>query len=124
MISKRQQEKASEEGASVGSCFFFGEQPAVHQSQRGKRRGGIIETFLVFSVASFIFPVVARSMRANPLAADIQKTQGFLKLGQVIGLSGAETVSKLKTIISLNTFQLDPFSLEFVDYSEQNWYEE
>jgi hypothetical protein len=80
---------------------------------------GIVEAFLVFSVASFNFPVMAGSIRANPLVADIQKAQGFLKLGQVIGFFGTETIGKFKTIVSLNAFHLDPFSLEFVDNSKQ-----
>ena len=79
---------------------------------------GIVEEFLVFSVASFNLAVMTGSIGANSFVTDIQKTQGFLKLGQVIGFSGAEAVSKFKTIVSLNTFHLDPFSLEFIDYSE------
>ena len=77
---------------------------------------GIIKAFLVFPAASFNFSVMAGSIRANPLVADIQKAQGFLKLGQVIGISGTETIGKLKTVVSLNAFHIDSFSLEFVDY--------
>ena len=40
MISRHQRGKASEGGASEGSCFFSGEQLAVHQSPRGNRRSG------------------------------------------------------------------------------------
>ena len=40
MNSSNPWETASEGGTSEGSCFFFGEQLAVHQSRRGSRRSG------------------------------------------------------------------------------------
>ena len=65
-----------------------------------------IKTFLVFPVAAFYFAIMPGSIGTDKLVADAQVGSGFLEKGLEVPLAVRKTVSKLKTVIGLDT--LDP----------------
>ena len=75
-------------------------------SQR-KERMERIKAFLVFPMAALHFAIMPRRVRANELMADSQVGSDFLKKGGDVSIAVGKTVSKFKTVISLDTFHMD-----------------
>ena len=78
----------------------------VKVSQR-EERVDRIKAFLVFPVAALHFAIMPGRVRANELMADSQVGSGFLKKGGDVSMTVGKTISKFKTVISLDTFHMD-----------------
>ena len=72
-----------------------------------KERMERIKSFLVFPKAALHFAVMPGRVRANELMADSQVGSGFLKKGGDVSITAGKTISKFKTVISLDTFHMD-----------------
>ena len=72
-----------------------------------KERMERIKSFLVFPMAALHFAVMSGRVRANELMADSQVGSGFLKKGGDVSMTVGKTISKFKTVISLDTFHMD-----------------
>ena len=66
-----------------------------------------IEAFLILTVATLHFTVVARRIGTDKLVADTQLGGGGLKQGGEIPLAVGETIGKLKAVIRLDAFHAD-----------------
>ena len=80
---------------------------------------GIVEAFLVFSVASFNLTVVTGRLGADLLVLDVQQAQSFFEFGQVSGFVITEAIGEFEAVVGLNTFHFDAFSLELIDNPKQ-----
>ena len=80
---------------------------------------GIIEAFLVFSVASLDFTVMSGGIRADLFVADVQEFEGLLKQSQLFIAACIEVIREFEAVVGLNTFHFDAFSLEFIDNPKQ-----
>ena len=80
---------------------------------------GIIEAFLVFSVASLDFTVMSGGLRAVVFVADVQEFKGFLKQSQLFIAACIEVIREFEAVVGLNTFHLDAFFSELVHNSKQ-----
>ena len=72
-----------------------------------KERVKRIKEFLVFPMAALHFAIMPGRVRANELMADAQVGSGFLKKGLDVPFAVGKTISKFKTVISLDTFHMD-----------------
>ena len=70
----------------------------------------IVESFLVFSVTAFDFAIMSGCVGTDELVADAQMDSGGFKQSRKITLAVRKTVGKLKTVVRLNTFDLDAAS--------------
>ena len=75
--------------------------------QRIERMAGI-EALLILAVAALHFAVVPRRIRTDQLMPDTQFGSSFFKQRRQIALAVGKPVGKLKTIVRLDTFHLDP----------------
>ena len=67
-----------------------------------------IEALLVLAVAALNLAVVPRCIRTDQLMPDAQFSSSFFKQRRQIALAVGKAVGKLKTIVRLNAFHLDP----------------
>ncbi len=58
-------------------------------------------------MAALHFAIMPRRVRANELMPDSRVGSGFLKKGEDISIAVGKTISKFKTVISLDTFHMD-----------------
>ena len=69
-----------------------------------------IKAFLVFPVAAFYLAIMSGRVRTDELMPDAQLSGGFLKKGWDVSFAVGKTVSKFKTVVSLDTFHMDPLT--------------
>ena len=69
-----------------------------------------IKAFLVFPVAAFYLAIMSGRVRTDELMLDTQLSGGFLKKGWDVSFAVGKTVSKFKTVVSLDTFHMDPLT--------------
>ena len=80
---------------------------------------GVVEAFLVFSVASLDFTVMPGSIRADLFVADVQEFKGLLKQSQLFITACIEVIREFEAVVGLNTFHHDAFFPELVHNSKQ-----
>ena len=68
---------------------------------------GIVEAFLVFSVAAFDLAVMAGRVRANQLVPDTHADSSSLKNGLEITVTVGEAIGELEAVVSLDTLDVD-----------------
>ena len=95
-------------GAGVAATLVGSELPA----KVGERveAVGIVETFLVFPVAAFHFSVMAGRIGADQLVADTQLCCGGLEQGRLVASAAGKSVSELKAVVRLHTFNFHSFA--------------
>lgn len=74
---------------------------------QGVKAAAEIEALLILAVTTLHFTVVAWSIGANELVADIQLGGGELKQNRELLLAVGETVGKFKAVIRLDAFHAD-----------------
>ncbi len=76
----------------------------VNQRAEGVDR---IKAFVVFPMAALHLAIMLGRVRTNELMPDFQVGSGFLKKGGDVSFAVGKTVSKFKTVVSLDTFHMD-----------------
>ena len=75
-----------------------------------EERADRIKAFLVFPVAALYLAIMSGRVRTDELMPDAQLSGGFLKKGWDVSFAVGKTVSKFKTVVSLDTFHMDPLT--------------
>ena len=93
---------------SVGAAVMDGK--LFLKVRQRKERMERIKSFLVFPMAALHFAVMPGRVRTDELMPDAQLSGGFLKKGWDVSFAVGKTVSKFKTVVSLDTFHMDPLT--------------
>ncbi len=81
---------------------------------------GVVETLLVFSVASFHFAIVPGRIRADQLVLNALEFQRFFKHRFALAATSmGKSVREFKAVICLDTLNPDTFFPELSDYFAQ-----
>ena len=81
---------------------------------------GVVETLLVFSVASFHFAIVAGGIRTDQLVLNALEFQCFFKHRFALAATAmGKSVREFEAVICLDTLDPDTFSPELSDYFAQ-----
>ena len=77
---------------------------------QGKEGMGGIEPFLILPVTALDLAIVSRGVGANQFMPDAQVLSSLFKKGRKVPLAVGKAIGKLKTIVRLNAFHLNPLA--------------
>ena len=96
-------------GEAVAAILVGSELPTkIDEREEGM---GVVETLLILTVAAFHLAVVSWGIRSNQLVTNAFACKRSFEQRRDIALAVGKPVGKLKTVVCLNTLDLDPTPL-------------